>query len=311
MQTAESIAPAAIHAILFATDFSDAAKKAQSYATGLAKRFRAKLIVAHANEPPNYGLRPENWRVANQEGAAKMRELKQTLSAVPGLKADFHVDEGSAWNLVESVLSNREVDLIVVGTRGRTGVGKLLLGSQSEEIFRHAPCPVLTVGPHAAPLTGGENELDEMLYATDFSPESRASAPLAIEMALALQSHLNLLHVVEEAKVGELVRPEEVLTSSERLLRSLVPEGAHFWREPRCFAERGEAVAKILQVADRVQAGVIVLGIHKSARSLGVATHLGSGVAYRVACDATCPVLTVRSSAIAAPLGAHQFAESF
>ena len=295
MRTAEATAPATVHTILFATDFSDAAKKAQSYATGLANRFRAKLIVAHANELPNYGLRPENWRAANEEGAAKMRGLKESLTAMPGLKADFHVDEGSAWSLVESVLADRDVDLIVAGTRGRTGVGKLVLGSQSEEIFRHAPCPVLTVGPHAAPMTGKENELDEILYSTDFSPESRASAPLAIGMALALQSHLNLLHVVEEARVGELVRPEEVLNSSERLLGSLVPQGTQFWREPRCFSERGEPVAKILQVADRVHAGLIVLGIHKPARVPGAATHLGSGVAYRVACAATCPVLTVRS----------------
>jgi nucleotide-binding universal stress UspA family protein len=286
---------AAVRTILFATDFSAAASKAQSYATGLANRFRAKLIVAHAHELPNYGLRPENWRAANEQGAAKMRELEKTLAVAPGLKAEFHVDEGSAWSLIEAVLVKQEVDLIVVGTRGRTGVGRLLLGSQAEEIFRHAPCPVLTVGPHALAMAGRENELEEILYATDFSPESRVSAPYAIKMALALEAHLNLLHVIEEPRGAELVRPEEVLRSSERLLRSLVPEGAEFWREPRCFAERGEPVEKILQVADRVHAGLIVLGIHNPARASGSIRRLGTGVAYRAACAASCPVLTVRS----------------
>jgi len=224
-----------------------------------------------------------------------MRELQKTLtSTFPGFESDFCVEEGSAWHVVESLLSKRNVDLIVAGTRGRTGVGKLFLGSQAEEIFRHAPCPVLTVGPNAVGMKGSERELGEVLYATNFSPESRASAPFAVAFALTLEAHLNLLHVVEEARTGELVRPEEVLASSERLLASLVPEGTQFWREPRLFAERGEPAQKILQVAERVHGGLIVLGVRKPAGVSGVATHFATGVAYKVACSATCPVLTVR-----------------
>jgi len=295
MRSAALTAPVAVHTIVFATDFSDASAKAQSYATGLANRLRAKLVVAHANEPPNYGLRPENWRAANEQTAAKMRELERILATTfPGFSSEFCVGEGSAWQVVESLLDKRKVDLIVVGTRGRTGLGKLLLGSQAEEIFRHAPCPVLTVGPHAPGMTGRENELNEVLYATDFSPPSQASAPFAVGLALTLQAHLNLLHVVEEQKVGELVHPEEVLTSSKRLLRSLIPEEAQFWREPRCFAERGEPAEKILQVAKSVHAGLIVLGVRKPAGVPGAASHWGTGVAYEVSCSAACPVLTVR-----------------
>jgi nucleotide-binding universal stress UspA family protein len=224
-----------------------------------------------------------------------MRELEARVTTnFPGFQSEFCVDEGSAWQVVESLLTKRKVDLIVVGTRGRTGLGKLLLGSQAEEIFRHAPCPVLTVGPHAMPMTGTEAELGEVLYATDFSPESRVSAPFAVGFALTLQAHLNLLHVVEEAKVGELVSPQEVLVSSQRLLQSLVPEEAQFWREPRCVAERGEPTKKILEVAERVRAGLIVIGVRKPAGVPGATSHWGTGVAYQVACSATCPVLTVR-----------------
>jgi nucleotide-binding universal stress UspA family protein len=249
----------------------------------------------HANEPPNYGLRPENWRVASEASAAEMKELRQSITtAFPGFESEFCAGEGNAWQVVESVLEKNKIDLIVLGTRGRTGVGKLLLGSQAEEIFRHAPCPVLTVGPHAVEMAGRENELNEVLYATDFSPESQAAAPYAVSIALMLQAHLNLLHVVEEPKVGELLRPEEVVSSSERLLRSLVPEEAKFWRDPRCFAERGTPAEKILEVAERVHAGLIVLGVRKPAGVPGAATHLGIGVAHKVVSTAICPVLTVR-----------------
>jgi len=295
MKAAVATPGIAVKAILFATDFSDAAKRAQSYATGLANRFRARLVVVHANEPPNYGLRPENWRAANEASAAQMKDLRETLQTnFPGFESDFCVGEGNAWQVVESVLVKDKIDLIVLGTRGRTGVGKLLLGSQAEEIFRHAPCPVLTVGPNSQQMTGKENELAEILYATDFSPESQAAAPYAVGMALSLQAHLNLLHVVEEPKTSELLRPEEVVTSSERLLRSLIPEDAKFWREPRCFAERGAPAERILEVAERVHAGLIVLGVRKPAGVPGAATHLGVGVAHKVVSAATCPVLTVR-----------------
>lgn len=295
MKAAEMTTPVAVKTILFATDFSDAAKRAQSYATGLANRLRAKLFVVHANEPPNYGLRPENWRMANEASAAAMKELRQSLTATfPGFESEFYVDEGSAWHVVESALEKNKVDLIVLGTRGRSGIGKLLLGSQAEEILRRAPCPVLTVGPNSRPMTGKENELTEVLYATDFSPASQAAAPYAVSMALKLPAHLNLLHVVEEPKVGELLRPAEVVSSSERLLRSLVPEEANFWREPRYFAERGEPAEKILEIAERVHAGLIVLGVRKPAGVPGAATHLGIGVAHKVVSTAICPVLTVR-----------------
>jgi nucleotide-binding universal stress UspA family protein len=292
MGTAEFTTPTAIHTILFATDFSESAKRAQSYATGMANRFRANLIVAHANDLPNYGQRPENWRAANEGAAGAMRQIEREMAAAhPAFHAEFHVDEGTTWQMVESVLEREKVDLIVMGTRGRTGVGKFLLGSQAEEVFRRATCPVLTVGPHAPLMSGRENELNEVLFATDFSPAAQNAAPFAVSIALMLQAHLNLLHVAEEPKMGELVIPEEVLTSSRRLLRSLVPEEAQFWREPRYFAERGEPVEKILVTAESVRAGLIVLGVRKPGPA---AANWGTGVAYKVACSATCPVVTVR-----------------
>jgi nucleotide-binding universal stress UspA family protein len=287
--------PATVKSILLATDFSDSAKRAQSYATGLAKRFRANLVVVHAKEAPNYALPPESWRRADDADALHMQELQQSLpKLMPGLECEFCVGEGTPWQIVESALEKNNADLIVLGTRGRTGAAKLLLGSQAETILGRASRPVLTVGPHSKTITGGEKELQEVLYATDFSPESQAAAPYAISIALALQAHLNLLHVVEEQKVGELVHPTDVMSSSEPLLRSLVPKDAKFWSEPRCFVETGVAAEKILEVAEHIPASLIVLGVRKPAGVPGAATHLGIGLAHKIIVAAKCPVLTVR-----------------
>lgn len=294
--TASATATAtAVKTILFPTDFSDASRRAQSYATGLATRFRAKLLILHASEPRNYALPPETWQRGEDADAHKLQELQKSIArSSPGLKSELRVGEGTAWQMVESALAKDKVDMIVLGTRGRNGLGRLLLGSHAEEIFRRATCPVLTVGPHAQGIRGGEKELREVFYATDFSPESQAAAPYAVSIALALEAHLNLLHVVEESKVGELISPTEVMPSSERLLRTLIPEDAEFWRDPRYLVERGVASEKILEVAERISANLIVLGVRKPAGVPGAATHLGIGLAHKVVAAAACPLLTVR-----------------
>jgi len=87
---------------------------------------------------------------------------------------------------------------------------------------------------------------------------------------------------------------EEVITSTERMLRGLVPENAKFWREPRCFAERGAPAGTILKIAEHVKAGLIVLGVRKPTGVPGAATHIAGGVAHKVVSVALCPVLTVR-----------------
>lgn len=300
MKAAELSTPIAVRTILLATDFSDAAKRAQSYATGLANRFRAnrlsaKLLIVHAKEPANCALPAESWRSVEEAEALRMQELKESLPiSSPGLESEFCVGEGSAWQFVESALEKKNADFIVLGTRGRNGVGKPLLGSQAEEILRRVSCPVLTVGPHAQGITGAEEELNEVLYATDFSTESRGAAPYAISIALALQAHLSLLHVVEERKGGELVDPTELAASSGRLLRSLIPEDAKFWQEPGCFVETGAVAEKILEVAEHIPASLIVLGVRKPTCIPGAATHLGIGTVHKVIASAKCPVLTVR-----------------
>ena len=158
MKAATALATAAaIKTILFPTDFSDASKRAQSYAAGFANRFRAKLLILHAKEPRNYSLPPETWRA--QEDAESSQNAGTAEVALPihslscrANSVEVKEPHGKLW---KSALEQKNtVDMIVLGTRGRTGVGKLLLGSHAEEIFRRATCPVLTVGPHVKDITG-------------------------------------------------------------------------------------------------------------------------------------------------------------
>ncbi len=81
------------------------------------------------------------------------------------------------WPALESVINEKQIDLLVLGSRGRTGMGKILLGSVAEEIVRQAACPVLTVAPHSPSEPPLEGRFREILYATDFSEALVAAAP--------------------------------------------------------------------------------------------------------------------------------------
>jgi nucleotide-binding universal stress UspA family protein len=295
MRIAEKTAkPATLKTILFATDFSPASNRAQGYATGLATRFRAKLVVMHATGPRNYAVPPETWPEDDQ-AATRVRKLKESISnSVAGIQAETRLSEGSAWDAVNSFAAETQVDLLVLGTRGREGVSKLLLGSQAEEIFRRAHCPVLTVGPNSKQMGDGGNQLSEILYATDFSPESLAAVPYAVSFALALQARLTLLHVIKKTGGTQQAQVEQLRLSCTRLLRSLVPEETEFWQEPQWIVEEGAPADKILEVAGQKRSGLIVLGVRKPTEIAAGAAHFSSGVAHKVVIGAECPVLTVR-----------------
>ena len=188
------------------------------------------------------------------------------------------------------------IDLIVIGTGGRKGLGKLLLGSVAEEVFRNAECPVLTMGPHATRWKIDGN-LQHILFATDFGPESLHGLPYAISLAEENRARLTLLHVAPEpgslagAEPGTLpvVDPSEVAASTENQLRALIPEGTQLWHEPEYMVEFGSPAEIIVRIAAQT-VDMIVLGVKRPG---ALTKHLGEGVAYKVACDAPCPVLSV------------------
>lgn len=283
--------------ILYATDFSAAAEVAALYAAELAKHYGAKLHALHVRpvivDPMSS---PENWRLI--EKAAEMeaeRERRKLLDKFAGIETNILIGEGDFWPALRGAVQENDIDLIIVGTRGRSGIRKFLLGSVAEEVVRNATCPVLTVGPYSpsAPKAGGE--INKILFATDFSPESSAAVPYAISLAQEFQAHLTLLHVITKPKTGDLVHPSELAASSLHLLRKLVPWEAELWCAPEYIVEQGAAAERILEVAARQENDLIVLGVRKPAGLTGAATHLPTATAHKVVSRAYCPVLTVRA----------------
>lgn len=287
----------ALKNILFATDFSPAAEAALPYALGLAKQYGAMVHGVHVRFPAAYPIvGPEAVPVVMDaaEELAKMdaQQIHQMLAEIPH---EVTVAEGDLWPVLSEIVEKQKTDLIVIGTHGRKGFRRALLGSAAEEIFRNAGCAVLTVGPHVSLDTGRRLGMKEILFATDFTPESLAALPFAVSLAQEHESNLTLLNVIPAPKTGELVHPQEYVESTLRQLRALVPEDARAWCEPKYRVEQGEEAAKIVEVAVAIGADLIVLGARAAQGLPGAATHLARSVAHEVVVDAQCPVLTFRA----------------
>jgi nucleotide-binding universal stress UspA family protein len=280
--------------VLFTTDFSQAAAAAIPYAKEVVTRYGASLFVLHVRPPVvNPMTPPASWSATVE--AARVEEEKQRetlLAAFPGMHPTIIIEEGDMQSSLVSAIAKHKIDLLVIGTRGRTGVGKFFLGSTAEEIFRQSSCPVLTVGPHST-LPVRDGGLPAILYATDFSDKSLAAASYAVSLAQEFQARLVLVHVIPNPKPGELVTAAQTRRSCEQLLQELAPETGSVC-ESECVVEVGDAAGRILEVAKDKKATVIVLGVRAESGFPGAATHLPIATAHKVVSQANCPVLTVR-----------------
>jgi nucleotide-binding universal stress UspA family protein len=146
-----------IQKILFPTDFSHCGDAALQFATSLARDSNAKLLIVHVEEPPvaygggemYYGM-PEP---ATEDLKKMLEDIKPTDPEVP---YEHHLITGDPSTAVAKLADSEGVDLIVMGTHGRTGFSRLLMGSVAEAVVRRAPCPVLTYkepGGKAAPTS--------------------------------------------------------------------------------------------------------------------------------------------------------------
>jgi len=269
--------------ILVATDFSSASGTALEYGLSLARRFGATLYLAHIVSD---GAGTEQaWR----DGQHLTTDLLIS-GKLRGVPHKLLVGQGEIWAGLAPMVEEHKIDMIVVGTHGRTGLAKVILGSVAERIFRQASCPVLTVGPNsrAYPPPGG---LCNILYATDFTPQSLRASDYAFSLALRSQAHLVLLHVIN-AGSSKTDEQSALAEDARNRLTKIIPEGLSFHDEPECLVTFGTPGGGILAVASEKSPDLIVLGVTKA----GTDTFAGRRWtnASEVIGKSACPVLTVR-----------------
>jgi len=302
VHTVETGRRIALNNILFATDFSPCSNAALPYALAVARRFAATLHAAYVKptEAEIFFASPESWpKVAEDEDKSVRAYIVELEKQFQGLPHDVLTPRGNVADALAQIIEETQIDLLVLGTHGRSGVSKLFMGSIAEEIFRRAACPVLSVGPHVSSKLDGVIQFQHIVFATDFSEVSLAALPYAVSLAEEDQAQLALLHVVEQPAAG-IADLKGVKASLMLRLGELVPPDAQPWCRAECLLELSRQFAppaeRILEVAAEQRADLIVLGAHHVHGPLGLVTHLASTTA-QILTQALCPVLTVRGGA--------------
>lgn len=279
--------------ILFTTDFTSVSEGALPYALAIAGLYGSKLFVTHvvAPEPPlAIPLEPVPiemdpcWQDARKK-LAEFLEREPIRTAV----REGILEQGNLCDVIEDVIHRHTIDLVVLGSHGRHGLKKLVLGSSAEEIFRRASRPVMTVGPRAIQHHEEAGSLRHIVFATDFSPGSLHALPYALSLAEENQAELTLAHFIPLVPV---LHQEQVREQGMQRLKELIPADAEDWCKPQCVVGFEFPAEGILALAAERSADLIVMGVH--AHGVRSSAHLPWAIAYEVVCYAPCPVLTVR-----------------
>jgi nucleotide-binding universal stress UspA family protein len=289
--------------ILVATDFSQTSVNAVRFALDLARAYHAKCYIFHSVSSLGYTLAGAEV-LADEVASRDLHDLEAELKHTGDLHDVTHemvVRQGDVCHEIEAVIHDEHIDLVVLGTRGRTGLRRLVLGSVAEQIFRAVACPVLTIGPEAhyqhAP------KVRRILFPTDLSSSSRNDFAKAVTIANRNDAQLILLHSVMPFPVAEpgpswylatdvSERRRSARTEVLDKLKNLVATGAKLLHAPEYVVEFQYPAEAICEAADAYRADLILMGVRRA--SAFRAGHLPWATAHEVVCRAGCAVLTLR-----------------
>lgn len=293
--------------ILYPTDLSDVSHHAAPYAAVLAGWYGATLSVLHVVPTleslvgPADGLHAGGPIVYPPTPQEIEQQMRRSLSA--DVPSDVTVKFDSVVGNPAVVIVDRAVstpaDLIVMGTHGRSGFDRLLSGSVTEKVLRKAPCPVLTIPPHAPAQAGGP-VFKRVLCPVDFSPASQQAVGFALDLARQSNGSVTVLSVVEwlaeedlaGADVSLVAYRQQLLDAARTRLSSLLADEPRTWCAVDEIVTAGRPYREVLRVAAERSCDLIVIGAH--GRGAGALPFLGS-TTPPVVRSATCPVLVVRS----------------
>ena len=293
--------------ILFATDFSRWAQRAEDFACALACSWQASLtVLSVAGFPPelnpDYLVNQQYLSDLLKHSSAQLANLKVRAEG-RGIAVTTRMATGIPSEEVIAAVRAEDSDLVIVGTRGKTGLAHILLGSTAEQVIRGAPCPVLSVRMDSIDLKDEEVmarpvKLERILVPVDFSDCSLDALGYAIVVAQQANASLMLLHVLEPVSYGLDFTLSHIRTREDlhehwtNQLKELMSSHQHSPVAMEFQLQGGLPADSILNSAQTLPCDLIVMGTHGRR---GISHALSGSVAEAVLRKAHCPVLTVRS----------------
>jgi nucleotide-binding universal stress UspA family protein len=294
--------------ILCATDFSDFSNHAIPYGIALAREFKARLYVSHVIDISSaaiygeavFALEEQQTRMTNYAHKEMTRLMGQeTLDWEPLITV------GNPANEIARLAADKQVDLAIAASHGRSGLKRVILGSVTERLMRTLPCPLWVVrSPELGFATSATQaiQIKKLLVGCDFSPDSSLALEYGLSLAQEFQAELHLAHVVEPPLYDDLIKPSEsgetfgqkLRKTVQEKLASMVPDEARTWCNPVTTLLAGQPHEELVKYAVVNGIDLIVLGVR--GHSLVETLFVGS-TTDRVLRNSPCPVLSVQPKA--------------
>jgi len=288
--------------ILCPIDFSEFSVRAYRHALSLAEHYHARLVVHHVVElwqhpavsfAASAALLDEYCQSIRENAKEKLREFVKMYTH-NAIQPELVVDEGMAADAILAFAKEQKADLIVMGTHGRRGYDRLMLGSATDRVMRRASCPVLAVRePPRDSVAAGKHQghahhLNKILFCADFSATSAAALNYAISTAEEYNAELTLLNVLEDSPKPDHM--EKAIAAATERLNALVPADARKALKIKAAVRIGKPYAQIIEFIVEHQIDMVCMGARgHGALDLAV---FGS-TTYRVMQLGPCPVLAV------------------
>ena len=291
-----------LRSVLVATDFSPTAKAGVDWAIEIAREHGARIRLVHglllANRMTDYVPAPPDFTEALQAAAAARLEEVCDRVRGAGLEVSSDLRLGLPSQAILEAVKEDEADLLVIGTRGLTGVSHLLLGSTAERVVQHSTCPVLSVHP-------GDHEqhrrIRTILVPTDFSRDAEEATAAAMRLlggdiegargGLLNASHLPFEYTAYGTIPTSVASTRDVEGAAQEKLAEIAAQLSEGGLTVETRAIEGYPPEVIVDEAESVNADLIAMGTHGRT---GLAHLFLGSTAERVVQNAACPVLTVR-----------------
>jgi nucleotide-binding universal stress UspA family protein len=291
-----------IKLILCPVDFSEFSIRAYHYALSLAEHYGAKVVAQHIVELSRYpyadyvastGDYAEFCRTLREGGQQRLQAFLKTHGH-QAIQPELEVHEGTAPDCILSFAQKHKTDLIVMGTHGRRGYDRVVLGSVTNRVMRRSSCPVLAIckPPQDSNAEGQQrshaHHLSRILFCTDFSENSERALRYALSTTDEYDAELTLLHVLEDIRNPS--KAQAAIATATEQLDKLIPPDARKALKIKTAVRTGKPYQQIIEFAVGTQTDTIVMGVRgRGAVDLAV---FGS-TTYRVLQLGPCPVLAV------------------
>ena len=290
-----------IRRILCPVDFSEFSVRAYRHALSLAQRYGAELFVQYVVDPWRNpcsgfmvagGFFGDFFQQLIQNAEKEIQALVKS-HADNAIQPQCIVEEGMAPDAILEFAEAQKTDLIVMGTHGRRGFDRLMLGSVTERVMRKALCPVLVIHNPSNDLIGSGTDqhpvqLNKILFCTDFSENSQQALGYAFSVAAKYGAELILLHVLEH--IPDSATSEKVISAATEQLDRLIPPEVCRTGKNTAIVRIGKPYEQIIQLALEAQTDIVIMAV--CSRNVMDLAVFGS-TTHRVILLGPCPVLVV------------------